>query len=115
MGKAKPVTINRHDFPKKEKAISYFLDRRPEVKEAGLITEGNFFEDLKDLYKRYCNCSPSWEFNGREIVAFIVGNERRNNNGDWFETVCYKVKFSNDEIRPFSIRKAVTAIINNEK
>lgn len=114
MARAKPVTINGRYFPKKGDALSYFMDKRPEIKEGGAVSEGVFFEELKDLFTRYCEYSPGYELNGREIIAFIVKNERRTNQGLWFETVCYKVQFSNDEIRPFSIKEALTVIINNE-
>lgn len=61
----------------------------------------------EDLFSRYCEKSPGWELNGRLITAFLVDFEPRKNNGVWASYPCYKVHFSNNETRPFSIKKAL--------
>lgn len=110
MGKAKPVTIAGQLFKKQGDAISYFTDQKEEQLSSGLIQAGKLYEALKDVYVRYCDNSPGYELNGRLITAFSVAYERRQNNGVWVTHPCYKVHFSNDEIRPFSIAKAIRSV-----
>mgnify|MGYP000853269254 CR=1 FL=1 len=110
MGLSVKVTISGREFASKKAAVVYFMDQRKEVKASGPVTEGMLFDELKDLYCRYCNTSPSWELNGRNIVAFVVDYELRQ-SGQYAQHLCYKVAFSNNELRPFSIDKAVTAVI----
>lgn len=86
------------------------MDQREVIKASGPVTEGELFGDLKELYTRYCDASPGWEFNGRNIVAFIVDSELRQVGQQYANHLCFKVKFSNNELRPFSIDEAITAI-----
>lgn len=113
MGRAKPVTIDGMPFSTKGKAQAYFMDERDRIKQNGPVTEGDFFEKLKDLYLRYCDCTD-WELNGREIKEFFVDYEPRENQGNWGSHLCYWVRFTDDEKQAFSIKEALTAIINNE-
>lgn len=110
MGRTTKVIIRGREFASKKAAVGYFMDRREEVKASGPVTEGAFFDELTDLYSRYCSASPGWELNGRNIVAFVVDYELRQ-NGEYAQHLCYKVRFSNQELRPFSVDKAVTTVI----
>ena len=75
-----------------------------------LISEGDYFEELKELFTLYCDSCPGWELNGRLIKHFTVQNEPRFTNGRWVSHPCYKVQLSNGELRPFSVEKAIDAI-----
>ncbi|OOF28592.1 hypothetical protein [Salinivibrio proteolyticus] len=113
MGKAKPVTISGKLFKTQADAISYFKEHKDVLLSGDMIHEGELYESLKDVYLKYCNNSPGYELNGRVITGFSVGFEKRNNNGVWASHPCYKVHFSNDEVRPFSINKAVKSASEN--
>ncbi|WP_320704544.1 hypothetical protein [Enterobacter bugandensis] len=113
MGRSNRVIIKGREFASKKAAVDYFLDQREEVKASGLVTEGALFEELTDLYSRYCSVSPGWELNGRNIIAFLVDYELRQ-NGQYSQHLCYKVRFSNQELRPFSVDKAVSAVVRAE-
>lgn len=107
------VKIGDLTFSTQKAAVEHFMDQREEVKATGTITGGALFHQLTDLYTRYCNCSPGYELNGRHIVGFEVDYELRD-NGRYVQRLCYKVKFSNQELRPFSVNKAVSSIIKAE-
>lgn len=111
MGRSVPVKIGQKEFASKQKARSYYMDQRPDVKAVGVISEGCYFEELKELFTLYCESCPGWELNGRLIVHFTVQNEPRCINGNWVSYPCYKVHLSNGELRPFSIEKAIDAIV----
>lgn len=111
MGTAKPLSIAGRPFATLGKATKYFQDQRQDVKGAGLLTEGELFTELTELYTRYCELYPTWALNGRNITAFSVDYELRE-NGRYGQYLCYRVHFSNKEIRPFSIPKALTAVVN---
>lgn len=110
MGKAKSVAIAGRHFTTQRDAISYFMNQREALLTTKEFSSGELFDTLNDLYTRYCDNSPGWELNGRLITAFSVEFEPRCNDGVWASHPCYKVHFSNREIRPFSIEKAVKAI-----
>ena len=110
MGRSTKVIIKGREFASKKAAVGYFMNRRDEVKASGPVTQG---AELKDLYSRYCRVSPGWELNGRNIVAFVVDYELRQ-NGQYAQHLCYKVRFSNQELRPFSVEKAINAVVNAE-
>lgn len=114
MGTAKRLSIAGRPFATLGKATKYFQDQRQNVKEAGLLAEGELFNELTELYTRYCELYPTWALNGRLIRAFSVDYELRE-NGSYAQYLCYRVHFSNKEIRPFSIPKALTAIANSTK
>lgn len=113
MGHSIKVIIKGREFASKKAAESYFMSRCDEVKASGPVTQGVFFDQLKDLYSRYCCVSPGWELNGRNIVAFVVDYELRQ-NGRYAQRLCYKVRFSNQELRPFSVKKAINAVVDAE-
>jgi len=110
MGRSMPVRIGQKTFASKKAAVSYFMEQREAIKASGPITEGELFFELKELYIRFCDASPGWELNGRNILAFIVDYELRQVGQQYASHLCFKVKFSNNELRPFSIDKAITAI-----
>lgn len=72
MGRSTKVIIKGREFASKKAAVGYFMNRRDEVKASGPVTQGAFFDELKDLYSRYCCVSPGWGLNGRNIIAFVV-------------------------------------------
>ncbi|MGM8766105.1 hypothetical protein ACS6L6_21855 [Enterobacter asburiae] len=49
MGRSIPVKIGQKEFASKQKARSYYMDQRPDVKAVGAISEGGYFEELKEL------------------------------------------------------------------
>ena len=111
MGRSIPVKIGLKGFASEQKAPSYYMDQRPDVKAVGVISEGGYFEELKELFTLYCDSCPGWELNGRLIVHFTVQNEPRCINGNWVSYPCYKVQLSNGELRPFSVEKAIDTIV----
>ncbi|HHQ4524277.1 TPA: hypothetical protein ACSP1O_002185 [Aeromonas veronii] len=110
MGRSIQVKIGQTIFKSKKAAVRYFMDQREAIKASGPVTEGTLFGELKELYTRFCDASPGWALNGRNIVSFIVDFERRQAGQQYASHLCFKVKFSNDELRPFSIDEAITAI-----
>ncbi|MBQ4835517.1 hypothetical protein [Pseudoalteromonas luteoviolacea] len=71
------------------------------------ITSGKFFEALRDIYVRYCGTAAELDASGSKIVAFSVDYETRKTDGLWSTHPCYRVHFSNHDIRPFSIPSTV--------
>lgn len=114
MGRSIPVKIGGREFASKTKARSYYMDQRPDVQAAGIISGGDYFEELKELFTLYCDSCSGWELNGRLVRHFTVQNEPRFTNGRWVSYPCYKVQLSNGELRPFSIDEAINAIVNAE-
>lgn len=110
MGKALRITLGLRTFTSKKAAVEYFMDQRDAVSAGGELTAGELFEELRELYTRYCDSSPEWALNGRDIIGFVVDHERRRNGVTWAQHLCYKVCFSNREVRPFSIDKALSAL-----
>lgn len=43
MGRSVPVKIGQKEFASKQKARSYYMDQRPDVKAVGVISEGGHF------------------------------------------------------------------------
>jgi len=48
------------------------------------------------------------------ITGFSVTYEKRHVEGAWATHPCFKVHFSNDELRPFSIKKAIKSLADNQ-
>lgn len=111
MGRSVPVKIGQKEYESKTAAISHYMNQRTDVKAAGIISEGDYFEELKELFTLYCDSCPGWELKGRLIKHFTVQNEPRFTNGRWVSHPCYKVQLSNGELRPFSVEKAIDAIV----
>lgn len=110
MGKALRITLGQRTFTSKKAAAAYYMDQRDAVRAGGELTAGELFEELRELYTRYCDSSPEWALNGRDITGFVVDHEPRRNGATWAQHLCYKVCFSNREVRPFSIDKALSAL-----
>lgn len=112
MGKSNPVVIAGKSYPSQKAANDFFNEPRKNLLASAPIKFGELFDALKDLYEQYCNNSPGYELNGRLIIAFSVEYETRHNDGVWASYPCYKVHFSNKEVRPFSVKKAIRSIAN---
>lgn len=110
MGHAKKIEIAGLNFSSMSAAESHFMDKRTAVHSSGPVYAGDLFDQLTDLYTRYCENSPGWELNGREITGFSVDYELRKNSGNYAQHLCYKVHFSNKEVRPFSVREALKSL-----
>ncbi|WDF99816.1 hypothetical protein PSR30_04400 [Pectobacterium carotovorum subsp. carotovorum] len=111
MGRAVKVYIGEKEFASKTKARRYYMDQRSDVKAAEILSDGEYFDELKELFTLYCDSCPGWELNGRLVKHFTVQPEPRFVNGRWVSHPCYKVKLSNGELRPFSIEEAINAIV----
>jgi len=111
MGHSIPVKIGQKEFASITKAISYYMDQRADIKAVGTISDGDYFEELKELFTLYCDSCPGWELNGRLVTHFAVKPEKRLVGGQWITTHCYEVHLSNREFRPFSVGKGVKAIV----
>ncbi|WP_337263622.1 MULTISPECIES: hypothetical protein [unclassified Serratia (in: enterobacteria)] len=111
MGRSIPVNIGQQTFASQKAAVSYFMDQREAIKEKGPVKDGAFFDELKDLYNRYCDCSPEWDRPGLVIQTFFVDHEPRKNGQTWASHLCYWVRFSPKQALPFSVEKAVKAIV----
>ena len=106
MGRSIPVKIEQKEFKSKKAAVSHFMDQCGAVKESGPIREGHLFEDLRELYTRYCELT-NWELGSREIYAFSVDYEPRHTNQNYGSHLCYWVQFSPKDKLSFSVREAV--------
>ncbi|MBI6139903.1 hypothetical protein JEQ04_18830 [Serratia plymuthica] len=109
MGRSKPVKIGQKEFKSKKAAVDYFMDQREAVKTVGPLKEGELFDELRDLYLRYCKATR-FDLNGRVIYAFSVDYEPRQNGQAWASHLCYWVHFSPKDQLSFSVREAVDEI-----
>jgi len=109
MGRAIRVIIGRREFASKKAAVDYFMDQRESVKKSGLLCEGEFFEELIELHKRYCELTE-WELSNRVIYVFSVDYEPRKSGQSWASHLCYWVHFSLEQKLSFSVREAVDEI-----
>jgi hypothetical protein len=109
MGRSIPVKIGQKEFKSKKAAVSHFMDQCGAVKESGPIREGDLFEDLRELYTRYCELTK-WELGNREIYAFSVDYDPRHNDQNYGSYLCYWVQFSPKDRLSFSVREAVDEI-----
>lgn len=114
MAKGNQVVIAGVTYPTQGKAVKEFNNRRKDLLASGPIHSGELYNALTDLYTRYCDNSPGYELNGRKITGFSVSLEKRCINEVWASHLCFKVHFSNGEIRPFSIQKAVQSLVNSD-
>lgn len=110
MGRSISVKIGQREFPSKKAAVDYFMNQRETVKQAGLLREGYFFEELRELYTRYCDATE-WDLSNRVIYAFSVDYEARQNNQKWSSDLCYFVQFSPKDKLAFSVKEAVDKIV----
>jgi hypothetical protein len=78
MGRSVKVKIGGREFASKKAAVDYFMDQREAVKGSGPLREGQFFDELLELYTRYCEVT-NWELSNRVIYAFSVDYEPRKN------------------------------------
>ncbi|WP_413484571.1 hypothetical protein [Morganella psychrotolerans] len=113
MGRSISVKIGQREFPSKKAAVDYFMNQRETVKQAGLLREGTFFEELRELYTRYCDATK-WDLSNRVIYAFSVDYEARQNSQKWSNHPCYFVQFSPKDKLAFSVREAVDEIVKAE-
>ncbi|MBC3214765.1 MULTISPECIES: hypothetical protein [Serratia] len=109
MGRSVKVEISGREFPSKKAAVDYFMDQREAVKGSGPIREGHLFEDLRELYTRYCELTK-WELGNREIYAFSVDYDPRHTDQNYGSYLCYWVQFSPKDRLSFSVREAVDEI-----
>ncbi|TQI77334.1 hypothetical protein FHU10_5267 [Serratia fonticola] len=109
MGRSIPVRIGERQFASKDAAKRYFMDQREAVKKSGPIREGQLFEELRELYTRYCEITD-YPLGNREIYAFSVDYETRHTNQNYGTHLCYWVQFSPKDRLSFSVREAVDEI-----
>lgn len=110
MGRSVPVKIGRKEFASKQKAWSFYMDNLPEVTAVGVISEGEYFEELKELFTLYSDSCPGRALNGHRIVHFTVQNEPQSINSSRVTYPGYRVQLGNGELRPFFVEKAITAL-----
>lgn len=72
MGNTKPVTISGQQFSSQSEAQVYLKEQKKELLPEGLITEGQLYEALKDVYEQYCNNSPGYELNDRHVNVSVI-------------------------------------------
>ncbi|WP_105699957.1 hypothetical protein [Cronobacter dublinensis] len=109
MGRSIPVRIGGREFKSKKAAVDHFMSQREAVKKSGIVRDGQLFEDLTELYTRYCELTK-WELSNREIYAFSVDYEPRHTNQNYGSQLCYWVQFSPEQKWSFSVPKAVDEI-----
>ncbi|WP_313107866.1 MULTISPECIES: hypothetical protein [Pseudescherichia] len=109
MGRSIPVKIGQKEFKSKKAAVSHFMDQCGAVKESGPIREGYLFEELRELYTRYCELTK-WELGNREIYAFSVDYAPRHTDQNYGSYLCYWVQFSPKDRLSFSVKEAVDEI-----
>ncbi|EEZ4481630.1 TPA: hypothetical protein ACYZ9D_004428 [Escherichia coli] len=111
MGRSVSVTIGQTKFKSKKAAVEYFMDQREAVKIAGPLKKGELFDELRDLYLRYCEITEH-SLGNREIYAFSVNYETRHTDQNYGTYLCYWVHFSPKDTDgvSFSVKQAVDAI-----
>ncbi|WP_431712755.1 hypothetical protein [Serratia marcescens] len=111
MGRSTPVTIGQKEFKSKTAAVSYFMEQREAVKAVSPLKEGELFDELRDLYLRYCEIT-NHRLGNREVYAFSVNYETRHTNQNYGTYLCYWVHFSPKDTDglSFSVKQAVDAI-----
>lgn len=48
------MTIGQKEFKSQKAGVNHFMDQREAVKTAGPFKKGELFDELRDLYLRYC-------------------------------------------------------------
>ncbi|EML8490111.1 hypothetical protein WAB73_003343 [Salmonella enterica subsp. enterica] len=109
MGRSTKMIIRGREFASRKAAVDYFMEQRSAVKESGPLREGELFEEIRDLYTRYCEITK-WDLSNRVIHAFSVDYEPRKNGQTWASHLCYWVHFSPKDRLSFSVRKAVDEV-----
>ncbi|WP_171455147.1 hypothetical protein [Serratia marcescens] len=111
MGRSTPVMIGQKEFKSKTAAVSYFMEQREAVKAVSPLKEGELFDELRDLYLRYCKITD-YPLGNREVYAFSVNYETRHTNQNYGTYLCYWVHFSPKDTDglSFSVKQAVDAI-----
>lgn len=109
MGRSTPVTIGQKEFKSKTAAVSYFMEQREAVKAVSPLKEGELFDELRDLYLRYCKITD-YPLGNRDIYAFSVDYAPRHTNQNYGSYLCYWVQFSPKEKLAFSVKEAVDEI-----
>jgi hypothetical protein len=111
MGRSVPVKIGQKDFKSKKATVDYFMDQREAIKAVSPLKEGELFDELRDLYLRYCEITD-YPLGNREIYAFSVNYETRHTDQNYGTYLCYWVHFSPKDTDglSFSVREAVDAI-----
>lgn len=109
-----PIKIGRREFKSATAATDYFLKQRDAVNALGLLREGPLFDELRELYLRYCE-STNYDLGNREIYAFSVEYETRHTDGIYGTHLCYWVHYSPKSKQAFSVRKAPPAIAKAER
>lgn len=103
LGRSIPVKIGQTEFKSKTAAVAYFMDQREAVKKSGPIRDGQLFEELRELYTRYCELTK-WDLSNREIFAFSVDYEPRHTDQNYGSYLCYWVSFHRRTNCPFHCR-----------
>lgn len=111
MGRSTKVIIRGSEFPSKKAAVGHFMDQREKVKEAGPLKEGELFDELRELYLRYCEITGQ-RLGNREVYSFSVNYETRHTDQNYGTYLCYWVHFSPKDTDglSFSVKQAVDAI-----
>lgn|GEM_PF-826376 len=111
MGRSIPVKIGQKEFKSKKAAVDYFMDQREAVKAVGPLKDGKLFDELRDLYLRYCEITDH-RLGNREVYSFSVNYETRHTDQNYGAYLCYWVHFSPKDTDglSFSVREAVNEI-----
>ena len=111
MARSRPVKIGQKEFKSKKAAVDYFMDQREAVKTVGPLKEGELFDELRDLYLRYCEITDH-RLGNRGVYAFSVNYETRHTDQNYGTYLCYWVHFSPKDTDglSFSVKQAVDAI-----
>jgi len=111
MGRSIPVKIGQKEFKSKKATVGYFMDQREAVKAGGPLKDGEFFDELRDLYLRYCEITDH-RLGNREVHSFSVNYETRHTDQNYGTHLCYWLHFSPKDMDglSFSVKHAVDAI-----
>ncbi|MFE4111293.1 hypothetical protein [Kosakonia sp. YIM B13611] len=111
---AKPITLAGVHYPRKGDAERWLLAQRDAVETLGGVSEGPLFEQLKDLFLRYCQATD-WPLKGDRVTHFTVGYEHRGKGDAGGSTKCFFVHFdNNDKGDSFSVEKALKNVLRLE-
>ncbi|MBY6260062.1 hypothetical protein K3G69_26670 [Phytobacter diazotrophicus] len=111
---AKPVTLAGVYYARKGDAECWLMAQRDAVETQGGVSQGPLFDQLKDLFLRYCQATD-WPLKGDKVTHFTVGYEHRGSGDAGGSTKCFFVHFDNDdEGDSFSVPTALKSVLSQQ-
>ena len=112
---AKKITLQTRETPFKTitEANNIYKDLAPNLFQSKeVISSGNLFEELKEIYTLYCSTDKKYHeaLKQKSIIGFKGNQTIDENKGKHVTTTCLFVIFSDRTEERFSIKKAFAEI-----